>query len=78
MVKRVSLKYKPAPTNEKKNLVAGGFKNSGQKEGKKTLNRKEKARSIDPVQAKLRKISKSLFFRKRAMNDATMRAQLNA
>lgn len=71
--------YKAATTN--KNVGSGthgGFKNNGQKAGKKAVVRKEKAKSLDPVQAKLRKISKALFARTKSMNgDVGMRAQLN-
>ena len=71
--------YKPASTNVNKgHKTHGNFKNSGQKEGVKTPKGKEKLASTDPVQAKLRKISKAMFARKKALNnDVAMRAQLN-
>lgn len=72
--------YKGAPTNENKGFKTHGkFANSGQKKGKKAIDGKGKVAKSDPVQAKLRKISKSMFHRPKTLNgDVSMRAQLNA
>lgn len=82
--------YKAAPTNENKGYKThGSFKNSGQKAGdngakSKIGNHKgskyasEKLGHKDPVDAKLRKVSKAMFGRlKPTNNDAMQRAQLN-
>ena len=70
--------YKGASTNVRKNRVGGGFKNSGQKNGRPGAKGKEKLAKTDPATAKLRKISKSMFGRRRTLdNDILMRAQLN-
>jgi hypothetical protein len=56
--------YKPATPAK---LGGGNFKNSGQKPGKKSLNRKEMDKNRDAgVHAKVKKISKALF-KKRMM-----------
>lgn len=56
-------------------LGKGSFKNSGQKEGKKALNKKEMAKNREAgVHAKLRKISKALFTKKA---NVSMHAQTN-
>lgn len=71
--------YKGASTNQNKgHATHGSFKNSGQKPGKKALVRKEKEMKKDPVQARLRKISKAMFAKQATThNDISMRAQLN-
>lgn len=65
--------YKPNPTNVKKNHAGGSFKNSGQKEGKKSLNAKEKASAH--VTKRLRTISKGMFHTKEGQQQ---KAQENA
>ncbi len=83
--------FKPASTNENKGYKThGSFKHDnrnkpgtpgakakiGNKAGTKYA--KEKLGAKDPVQAKLRKISKALFFRKSTSSpEGNMRAQLN-
>lgn len=82
--------YKGASTN--KNIggrTHGGFGNSGQKKGnngamskigsqKGNKYAKESLGKTDPVQVKLRKISKSMFGRRKSLNgDVAQRAQLN-
>lgn len=79
-----------ASTNKNKGYKThGSFKNSGQKDGshgakskigaQKKGYAKETEAKKDPVNAKLKKISKSMFFKRHASNpDALQRAQLNA
>ena len=65
--------YKPA-THDK--LGKGKFKNSGQKPGKKSLNKHEMEANRDAgVHAKVKAISKALFHKKAIVN---LHAQTNA
>lgn len=58
--------YKPATPAK---LGGGSFKNKGQKEGKKALNKKESDKNREAgVHAKIRKISKAMFAKKAIVN----------
>lgn len=72
--------YKGPSTNVNKGYKThGSFRHKGQKLGKKSVVGKEKMAKADPVHAKLRKISKAMFNKPKAMNgDVAMRSQLNA
>lgn len=73
------MQFKPNSTNVNKGYFThGSFKPaSGQKLGVKKPIGKEKLGNLRPVDAKLRKISKAFLGRQAALNQATMRAQLN-
>lgn len=68
------MRYYKAATHDK--LGKGSFKNSGQKPGKKSLNKHEmEANREAGVHAKVRKISKALFAKKA---NVSMHSQTNA